>query len=100
MDPRDYGPALVLTLGCNRSGQLSLAASSHPRQHRARIVAGKNGIEELVLPFSLDEACGDPGTAAEANPRGGGVQLSACALDVIDAVGDLIQAFVSLLVLV
>ena len=65
-----------------------------------RLGADKNGIEELVLPFSLDKACSDHGATTEANPRGGGVWLSACALDVVDAVGDLIQAFVSLLVLV
>ena len=100
MDPRDDGPARVLALGCNRSGQLSLAAPSHSRQHCTRLGASEDGVEELVLPLSLDEAHGDLGAAAEANPCGGRAWLSVCVLDVVDAVGDLIQAFVSLLVLV
>ena len=56
IDPRDHGPALVFTLGRYRSGQLSLAASSHPRQHCARLSVSEDGIEELILTFSLDEA--------------------------------------------
>ena len=64
------GQPPLFTLGGNRGCQLSLAASSHPGQYRTRLGAGKNGIEQLVLPFSLDEACSDLGAAAEANPRG------------------------------
>ena len=70
MNPCDDRPVLLLALGCNRRGQLSLATSSHPRQHCARLGASEDGIEELILPFSLDEACADPGAATEANPRG------------------------------
>ena len=70
MDPCDDGPALLFTRGGNQGSLLSLAASSHPRQHCTRLGASEDGIEELVLPFSLDEACADPGAATEANPCG------------------------------
>ena len=70
MNPRDQGPALLLAPGRNRSGQLSLAASPHPRQNRARLRASEDGVEELILFLPLDETCGDCGTTSEANSRG------------------------------
>ena len=69
MNPRDQGPALLLAPGRNRSGQLGLAASPHPRQNRARLRASEDGVEELVLSLPLDETCGDHGVTAEANSR-------------------------------
>ena len=57
----------------------------------------EDGIEELILPFSLDETCGDLGTAAEANPRGqGGLVSSDRAMDLLDIRGHCRQTFVSL----
>ena len=70
MNPGDKGPAVLLAPGRNRSGQLCLAASSHPRQNRARLGASEDGLEELILPLPLDETCGDCGTTSEANTRG------------------------------
>ena len=69
MNPCDQGPALLLAPGRNRSGQLSLAASSHPRQNRARLGASEDGVDELILSLPLDETCGDRGTTSEANWR-------------------------------
>ena len=57
----------------------------------------EDGIEELILPFSLDEACGDPGAATEANPRGrGGSVSSDRSTDLLDIRSRCRQAFVSL----
>ena len=69
MNPCDQGPALLLAPGRNRSGQLSLAASPHPRQHRARLGASEDGLDELILLLPLDETWGDRGTTSEANSR-------------------------------
>ena len=69
MNPRDKEPALLLAPGSNRSGQLSLAASPHPRQNRARLRASEDGLDELVLFLPFDETCGDRGTTSEANSR-------------------------------
>ena len=70
MNPGDKGPALLLAPGSNRSGQLSLAASPHPRQNRARLGASEEGLDEFILSLPLDETCGDRGTTSEANSRG------------------------------
>ena len=67
MNPRDKEPALLLAPGGNRSGQLGLAASPHPRQNRARLGASEDGGDELILPLPLDETWGDRGTTSEAN---------------------------------
>ena len=97
MNPCDQGPTRLFTLGGNCGCQLSLAASSHPRQHCARLGVSEDGIEELVLPFSLDEACSDPGAAAEANPRGRGRLVSSDrAMDLLDIRSHCRQTFVSL----
>ena len=70
MYPRDQGPALLLAPGRNRIGQLSLAASPHPRQNRARLGASEDGLEERILSLPLDETCGDHRSTSEANSRG------------------------------
>ena len=45
----------------------------------------EDGIEEIILPFSLDETCGDLGAAAEANPSGqGGLVSSDRAMDLLN----------------
>ena len=69
MNPRNQGPDLLLAPGRNSSGQLSLAASSHPHQNRARLGVSDDGIEELILSLPLDETCGDHRTTSEANSR-------------------------------
>ena len=71
MNPRNQGLAPLLAPGRNRSGQLSLAASPHPHQNRARLGASEDGLDELILPLPPDETCRDRGTTSEANSRRG-----------------------------
>ena len=70
MNRRHQGPAVLLAPGRNRSGQLRLAASPHPRQNRARLGASEDGLEKLILLLPLDETWGDCGTTSESNVRG------------------------------
>jgi len=57
----------------------------------------EDGVEELVLPLPFDEACSDPGAAAEANPCGWGrLALRDRAMDLLNIRRHRPQQFVSL----